>query len=563
MRSKAASLHPLLIILAVALVSVLFVVSCGSSADPTAVPTAADDSGAAAAEAAAAAAAGAAEAAAVEAAAAELAELAAAEAAAGTPKFGGKLKVAMYANHLTLDPPMTGLSITDIFVTQGAYDNLLMIQPDLSVKPELATSWEPNANLTSYTFHLRKGVTFHHGKEFKAEDVVFTFERLLDPTIDSPARSTYEPVIDEIVALDDYTVRFDLKGPNAFFLDTISIYQARILPSDVDPDRFVLEEFGTGPFKIVDHLPGERTTLVPYEDYWQEGYPYLDELEVQYIPEVATRDLTLQAGDVDIVYMLEPQSVSTVEDHPDTTVLFRPSLSWMGIYMKVDTPPWDNKLVRKAMQAATDREFTNQAALFGLGAVAYDHPVPASDPLFAPQHLPPDYDPELARSLLEQAGYPDGIDVTLHYADVSPGLEGMALAFAETAAPTGIRITLEKRTADGFWTDVWNVEPFSVGSWFGRPNPDQALSIQIMSGVPWNTPNYDNPVLDELIIKARGETLEDQKVTYAEIQRILIDDVPRIIVAYRPWVYGARNNVRGVEPHPLSWPIFQDAWIDE
>ena len=172
MNSAKTTLHPLLTILAVTLVSFLFVVSCGGGAEPAAVPEV-----------------GAAEV-------AEGAEAAAAEAAsaegstqlttqAGTPKYGGTLTMTMVKNTGTLDP-IYFLTIVDAAITQSTYDNLLMIQPDLSVKPELATSWDANDDLSSYTFHLRQGVKFHHGKEFKAEDVLFTFSRLQDPVLDSP-----------------------------------------------------------------------------------------------------------------------------------------------------------------------------------------------------------------------------------------------------------------------------------------------------------------------------------------------------------------------------------------
>ena len=549
MRSKTARLHPLLVLLAVAMASVLFVAACGGGGEATEVAQVAEEDEAA-------------ELVELEAIALETSEEAEQAVLAGEPKRGGTLKFVTYANHLTLDPPITGLSVTDIAITQAAYDNLLMIQPDFSVKPELATHWEANDDLSSYTFYLRKGVKFHHGKEFKAEDVVSTFTRLLDPVLDSPARTTFEPIKDMVI-IDDYTVRFDLVGPNAFFLDTLSIYQARIVPSDVAVERLILEEFGTGPFIIVDHLPGERTVMVRNPDYWEEGKPYLDELIVEYIPEAATRAEALKSGDIDVVYQLEPQSVEGLEAHPDTVVLNRPSLSWIGLVMRVDRPPFDNKLVRQAMQAATDRQAINQAALLGLGEIAYDHIIPQNDPRFAPQHKPPEYNPELAKQLLAEAGYPDGIDVTLHTGDVGPGLIGLALTFKESAKAAGINVDVVRRTADGFWTDVWNVEPFTVVYWYGRPNPDQAMSIQNMSGVEWNAPRHNNAVLDELLIRARGETLEDQIVTYAEVQRILVDEVPRIIPVFQPWLYGARANVRGVSPHPLGWPLVNDAWIDD
>ncbi len=576
MRPKKVGLYPFLVILAVALVSVLFVVSCGGAGEATEAaqaPGATEDTAAvqvAAAQATA------------EAEAAEHAALvefseealevpeevegpeAVAEAALveeeGAPKRGGTLKIAIIADHNTLDPPIH-LSTFDIVITQQLYDNLLMIQPDLSVKPELATSWEPSEDLSSYTFHLREGVKFHHGKEFKAEDVVFTINRLLDPVIDSPARSTLE-VIKEMVVIDDYTIRFDLTAPNAFFPTYMSIYQARILPSDVDIERLTLEEFGTGPFVIEEHLPGERTTMVRYDDYWEEGKPYLDEIVLLAIPEPATRDEALKSGDVDVVYELTTQSVPAIEAHPDTTVLKATSWSWIGLVMDNARPPFDNKLVRQAFQAATDREAINQVATFGLGIPAFDHPIHPAHPVFSKQYAPPDYDPELARSLLEQAGYPDGIDVDLHTADIGSGMIELAVAFKESAAPAGIRINVQRHPSDGFWDVVWMEETFTIDRWYGR-NPDQALSLEYCVTCAWNAPHYYNQALDDLVVKARGQKLEDQKKTYEEIQRILIDDVPQIVVAFQPWLYGVRNNVRGADPHPLGWGIFQDAWLDD
>ena len=591
MRSKKARLHPLLIILAVALASVLFVAACGGGAEPTAAPA---DSQAAAAEAAAAiAAAEAATAKAIAdaeaqavASAAELAsiteiyELAAekalqvaeeaeVEAAAaallateGAPQYGGTLRVTMAPDFTGLDPLFLvgGVGLT---LHQQAYDNLLMIQPDLSVKPELATSWVPNDDFSSFTFNLRKGVKFHHGKEFKAEDVVFTINRWIDPVIDSSIRSTFN-IIEEMVVIDDYTIRFDLDAPNAFFPGYLSIFQARILPSDVDVARFANEEFGTGPFIMVEHLVNERTTFERNPDYWDEGLPYLDELVILSIPEVATRAAALTSGDVDVIYEVAPQSVPAIEAHPDTSVLNTASFSWMAMTIPTDVPPFDNLLVRKAMQAATDREAINQASLLGLGTVARDHQFHPGHPSFAPQHAPPDYDVELAKSLLEQAGYPDGIDITLYTGEIAPGMLSMALSFKESAEPAGIRVDVVKVPSDGFWEDYWNQGP-GVGNlatvrWFGRL-PDQALTIQSLSDAKWNSPQFKSARLDELVVKARGQDLAGQKESYAEVQQILIDNVPRIITTFTPWMYGVRNDVRGVAPHPLSWPIFQEGWF--
>ena len=271
--------------------------------------------------------------------------------------------------------------------------------------------------------------------------------------------------------------------------------------------------------------------------------------------------LALKSGDVDLVWQLSPQSVPGVDAHPETTVLNATSFSHLAVCIPTNVPPFDNKLVRKAMQAATDREGINQAALLGLGIPARDHPIHPSHPAFASQYAPPDYDPELARSLLEQAGYPDGIDLTLYTSDIGPALIELAVAYKESAAPAGIRIDVERTPSEAYWSEHWNNGKLASVYWFGFM-PDQALARQIHSDAPFNCPRYFNPVVDELIEKARGQDLEGQKESYGEIQRILIDDVPRLIIVFQPWMYGVNKDLRGLAPHPRGFPIIQDAWFD-
>ena len=284
--------------------------------------------------------------------------------------------------------------------------------------------------------------------------------------------------VDNIVAIDDYTVRFDLNGPNGFFLDIFTVYQFFILPADVDLDRLTLEAFGTGPFILDEWLAGERATMVRNPDYWEEGRPYLDEIVLVGIAEPVSRAAALKNGDVDMVYNLETQSVADIEAHPRTKVVSVASRGHMGITMDNSRPPFDNKLVRQAFQAATDRELINQAALLGLGSITYDHSIASSDPRFAPQYAP-EYDPELAKSLLEQAGYPDGIDITLHTGDVAPGIIEMAVAFKESAAPAGIRVDVQRQPSDAFWTEVFMQKPFVVVQWGDRPNVDVHADVDI------------------------------------------------------------------------------------
>jgi peptide/nickel transport system substrate-binding protein len=365
-----------------------------------------------------------------------------------------------------------------------------------------------------------------------------------------------------MVALNDYTVRFDLNKANALFPEIFSMYQAKIYPSNIDVARLELEEFGSGPFMLEEYLPNERIVLTRNPDYWDEGKPYLDKIVMLVIQEPATRAEALKNGDVDMIWMLQHQSAASLEAHSDTSVQEIPSASYLNLAMDVRTEPFDNVLVRRAFQAATDRQAILQAALAGKGGIASDHPIPSSDPNFNSECAPPAYDPELAKSLLAEAGYPDGIDQILYTSTAGPGMVEMAVAYKERAAAAGIRIDVQQMPEDAYWAKIWMVEPFVTVYWFGR-NPDQALSIVYLSDGSWNESYYNNPTVDELILKARGQADDlGRAKTYGEVQCLLIDEVPRIIPVFQPMLNGVRNDVKGVQVHPRGYLVLVDAWLD-
>jgi ABC-type transport system substrate-binding protein len=179
--------------------------------------------------------------------------------------------------------------------------------------------------------------------------------------VGSPIAATLD-FVTNVVALDEWTVRFDLDSPNTYLPDLVALYHARIIPSDIDPERLVTEEFGTGPFILKEHLVDERIVMVRNPDYWWEGYPYLDEVIFFYIPDPETRVLALQAGAVDVIHDLIASNVPPLEAHPETRVSEAASAAYLNLAMDIRVPPFDNILVRRALQAATDREAILQAA---------------------------------------------------------------------------------------------------------------------------------------------------------------------------------------------------------
>jgi peptide/nickel transport system substrate-binding protein len=411
---------------------------------------------------------------------------------------------------------------------------------------------------------LRPGVKFRHGKEFEAEDVVYTFNRLLDPDVGSPIAATLD-FVTNVAALDERTVAFYLDSPNAYLPDLVTLYHARIIPSDIVSERLATEEFGTGPFILKEHVADERIVMTRNSEYWWEGYPYLDRVVFFYIPDPETRAGALTSGVVDVIHDLVPSSVPALEANPETRVSEAASAAYINLAMDMRVPPFDNILVRKALQAATDREAILRAAQFGKGEIAYDHPITPSDPHFweGSQEAVAPYDVDRAKALLEEAGYPDGIDLTLHTSTSVATMVEMAVVFKDRAAPAGIRVSIQREPEENYWTDVWMVQPFTTVWWGGRA-PDEALSVVYKSDAEWNESRYDNPRVDELIIKARSQAdLADRRESYGEIQRILIDEVPRIIPVFGPIFRGLRLNVHDCEANQKSKLLLYRCWLDD
>jgi peptide/nickel transport system substrate-binding protein len=343
----------------------------------------------------------------------------------------------------------------------------------------------------------------------------------------------------------------------------ISRYSCKITPSDIDPERLATETFGTGPFILTEHVAAERTVMEKNPNYWWEGYPYLDEVIFVYFADAETRAEALKAGTVDTIMNMVVPSIATIEADPGCKVSLIPSAFQMNMLFNVNEPPFDDVLVRKAIQAVTDRQAILDGALFGNGGIAYDHPIAPSDVHFNWDCMPPDYNVELAKSLLEQAGYEDGIDITLYAgAPTVPSVE-MATVMKEKAEPAGIRIDIQVMPEAGYWSEVWMAKPFVCSYWGGRI-PDEAFSIQFLSTAAWNETGYVNPRVDELIILARSQVeLADRQESYGEIQCILIDEVPKIVPVFMPILHGMRLNVMGLEAKPHGDPWVRYIWLDD
>lgn len=478
-------------------------------------------------------------------------------------RYGGKLVVAFPASPKELDPGLMRQS--EVYaITAQIYDNLVRVDEQLQPQPQLATSWEASFDNLIWTFHLREGVAFHHGTPFTAEDIVYTFTRLINSDYGSAARSSLT-FIDRVVALDDHTAQFVLNSPNADLPVVLGGLQMRIVARDRTNEENSTSPSGTGPFVWSEYVPGESAVLTRNPDYWAKDadgnqLPYLDEIDFVAIPEESTRIAALIAGDVDVLWQIAPASIKILESQSSVQVLEAPSGVYLDLAMNITEPPFDNPLVRQAMKLVVDRQQMLDIVGLGLGDLGNDQPVAPIHLFYADLPIP-DRDVEKAQALLAEAGYPDGIEVTLYTSSARPGMNEMALLYQQQAAPAGIRVTIVAVPPDGYFDLIFMKKPFFMSKWTFRPTTGETISIAHSGTSAFNETAYVDPVIDELLIEARIEQDPAKRlVLYTEIQRLIAENGGTILPYYQLNLM-AVSDIEGFLPHPTTWLDFRTTYF--
>jgi peptide/nickel transport system substrate-binding protein len=478
---------------------------------------------------------------------------------AQTRKRGGTIRVAFVGSPVKLDPQVS-IGAEEWAMLRGVYDSLVWTDETLSPKPELAVSWESTPDAMNWTFKLRKGVKFHHGRELDADDVVYTFNRILNPATASPARSVFS-MVDRVEKVDPLTVRFVLKTPFAEFPQQVGgSFQAKIVPRDVaDLNK---SPTGTGPFKLTEFVPGDHTTLVRNDAYWRDGEPYLDSVRFVYLPEEAAHVAGMLSGDLDMAWWPSAEVLPIYQTNKDITISVAQSYGYQSIVMRVDTPPFDKPEVRRAFRLMCNRESLKKTAVGNLNVpVSNDHPVPPWSPMYIEQK-PLGQDIELAKKLMSDAGYKDGLDIEMMAWTGRAGLVQAALGFQDMAKRANVRIRVNTVPADIFLSKYWMKHNFFVTNWNGRTTLYEMMALAHQSNSTWNESQWKPKGMDELIEQLRREQNEaKRKVVFADIQKMFIDDSPSIIAYHRPSVVAYRKNMRDFVPHPTGWLDFRRTWL--
>lgn len=479
----------------------------------------------------------------------------------GVPQRGGTLRVAVSDAITTFDPALP-TTVADIWVAMSTYEPLVWRKENGEIQPLLATTWDVSDDLLTWTFTLRQGVTFHHGTPFTSEDVVYTFERIRNPSLGSAVARNIS-FVDRIEAIDPFTVRFFLLRPFVDMLYILASFGMVIVPHDRDDTQLATAAAGTGPFRQGEYLPGEQISLARNPEYWQSGLPYLDNLRFIFMPESVTQSAALTSGTIDALPDVVFDTISSLEKSPDVQVFEVPSGSFEHISMQMQTSPFNDIRVRQALKHCVNRQGMIQAVLQGRGEIGNDQPIGPNSSFWA--NIPPaTYDVEQARQLLTEAGYPDGLDLTLYTSNAAPGMLELSVAFQEMARAAGVTITIERVPAESYWTEYYMRVPFFTSYGTTPGSLDTLLGLLIHSEGPFNDTGWQDDELDALIEAAQSEPDQNKrKEFYTQIQQRVADEGGYIIPYFRSTVSAIRKNVQDFVP-PHAWDLrFDKVWLEQ
>jgi len=481
---------------------------------------------------------------------------------AGGPVLGGRLRVGHVGGGKAENfNPALGSSFIDASRYLNVFDLLVRVNSDFSLAPGLALEWTPNSDSTVWTLKLRPDVTFHDGKPFTANDVVFTFRAWGDEKHIAHSAST-NIRLDELKKLDDLTVEIPLKNPNARLVDSFT-QQNNVMIQDGATD--FTTPIGTGPFMFKEFTVGERSLCVKNPNYWEEGKPYVDEWEDISIDDNTARLNALLGGEIDMMSQIEPTQAKAHLETGDIQVIRAPSIAIQVFIMAVDIPPFDDPLVRQAFRLIPDRQALIDGALLGFGTVANDIPGKGLWNFAAdlPAH---DQDLEQAKALLKQAGK-ENLKVTLHTSDIVPGFVEAATLFAEQAKGAGVTVEVKKEAANAYFdtSKLYTKLDFAQSYWtYG------SLSIwyeqSLLSDAIWNETHWRDPKFDKLIRDAQGATDEATALDlWHQVQEIQYNEGGYIVWVNVDILDAASNNVKGVVPSAwfnLGGWNYRDVWLE-
>ncbi|KGB82670.1 peptide ABC transporter substrate-binding protein [Rhodovulum sp. NI22] len=475
-------------------------------------------------------------------------------------KQGGSMIVTYKDDVSTLDPAI-GYDWQNWSMIKSLFDGLMDYEPGTTIlKKDLAEDYTISDDGKTFTFSLRKGVTFHNGREMTAEDVKYSLDRVTNPATQSPGAGFFGSIegyddmasgaadsLSGVTVIDPYTVEIKLSRPDATFLHVMAINFSSIVPKEeaekYGPD-FGKNPVGTGAFKLAEWTLGQKLVFARNTDYWNAGVPKLDQITFEVGQEPIVALLRLQQGEVDIpgdgippAKFLEVTQDPTYKDF----VIEGGQLHTGYITMNVKMPPFDNVKVRQAVNMAINKD--RAVRIINGRAVPANQPLPPSMPGYADDYEGYAFDPEAAKALLAEAGFPDGFETELFVYNTDPNPR-IAQSFQQDLTGIGIKAEIrslaqanviaaggEPDQAPMIWSGgmAWIADFPDPSNFYG---PILGCDGAVQGG--WNWSWYCNPDLDAKAVEADAMTdpamATEREAKWREIYLAIMEDAPWVPV---------------------------------
>lgn len=415
-----------------------------------------------------------------------------------------------------------------IMAGHGAvFDTLTQVAANGELIGELAESWEASADAKRWTFTLRKGVEFHNGKLFEAEDVIASLRLHLDKSVNSPARVIVSS-ISEMTAHGAHQVEFRLAAPNADFPFLLADYHLCIYPSD-NLDRALTQGIGTGLYKVIGFESGKRAMLGRVRGHYKDGKEgWFDAVEMIAMNNPADRIHALRIGQVDAINDLDVARKAEILAHKSLRATNIAGNQHIGFTMRADQAPFHDVNLRRALKHAVDRQAIVDQALMGHGQVAQDHPIGPVNQFLKANLSTPQYDPEKAKFYLKKAGL-NQLGVALPTKSDAHSVMGRAAqVFQGSAAKAGLNLTAATGGRE---------LTLQASVWSGRVTEDWIFSMMATGDSAWNASHWDNPHFQKLLLNARAElSTQKRQALYQEMQALMSDEGGALIPAFAHFV---------------------------
>ncbi|MDE0094770.1 MAG: ABC transporter substrate-binding protein [Gammaproteobacteria bacterium] len=475
-----------------------------------------------------------------------------------TPKKGGFIRMAsnLHGPDDQLDPPLFTSTI-DYTRGRAIYNSLVQHNDDLTTRGDLAETVEPNADASEWTLKLRKGVEFHDGTPFTADDVIYSMNRHMGDDSTSVIKSVLAS-IQEWKKVGSHEVKCILNTPNADLPTLLGLFQTKIVKNGTTGDGI-----GTGPYKMDSFEPGVKSVHSRNENYFREG-AWLDGMEITAITDPVARVNALIAGDVQMSTVIDPKAFRQIESADGVTLLSTPAALQVGICVLKNAAPGENDDFVKGMQHIQDRERIVKRILKGKGTVGNDTPISsAHGPDFCHELPQREFDPDKAKHHFEKSGFKTA---ELYVAPVMAGIEDVCLLAQANCAKIGFDLKLKKVPTDGYWGAVWMREPLNVVTWNMRPTAQSQMAIQFGPGAAWNDTYWNNERMGELLQAVLSQTDPVKRHDMmCEMQTLIHEGSGMVIPAFSNINDGIADNIMGMPKVPLGqlgaceWPEF--VWL--